>query len=443
MDGTSLSAPQVAGAAAVLWAKDMSKSSDFIRQLLNASANRSIGTGEEYGNGLLDVRHAFEIYDDFEESYVPGVFEYAGIVENTEPYVAGDEPGYVVGSWSSTQHDASINQGTGYTSIQLKNMRKVSAFLDIASGSESARPNQEVFFNSNNANANFHGGRNLGSSSRRETTNYVGDLIVLYQLAVALKGMDKNSDLDAQKKMAADIIKKMEETTSYDSFYTFDEKIDKLLEVSIETGRLDPNQTVEQNTYKILGAALHMAGDVYAHRSMVPTSSVQNIEPGSASTGISGNYYILAHFGTKPVCSDSKIEETTYNALKGGEYGNEEAKCEDKSWACYVNGVERGLMEFKDIERFTTGNCRNKYEDNANFYKSRFSIGTNYTTNYILDSFQKGEALGERLFLPGVYGNDNEKSYAIRLNALKILYGQVGFINDKIKWSTYSTAIVR
>lgn len=68
VSGTSMSVPHVVGAASLLWQKDKTKSADFIRQLLNASA-RELGNTDIYGNGLLDVSYALEIYDTFEKDY--------------------------------------------------------------------------------------------------------------------------------------------------------------------------------------------------------------------------------------------------------------------------------------------------------------------------------------------------------------------------------------
>ena len=102
-------------------------------------------------------------------------------------------------------------------------------------------------------------------------------------------------------------------------------------------------------------------------------------------------------------------------------------------------------MEFKDIWRFVSLEQKRHepYEDNVNFFKTRYSIGTNYTVQVILDSFAEGKELDGKLFLPGVYGG---KSYSIRLNALKILYQQIGFQwepNAGDDWSAYTTSIVR
>ena len=96
VDGTSISAPHVSAAASLLWAKDPTKSNDFIRQLLNQSARKLEDVNS--GNGLLDIKKAFEIYDEFSNVYVPGKVEYKEIPENEDPLETRDE-NYVVGSW--------------------------------------------------------------------------------------------------------------------------------------------------------------------------------------------------------------------------------------------------------------------------------------------------------------------------------------------------------
>ncbi len=436
LNGTSLAAPQVAGAAAVLWAKDMSKSSDFIRQLLNASANGSLGTETEYGNGLLDVRRAFEIYDAFEESYVPGAFEYAGIAENLAPYVAGDEPGYVVGSWLHNEHAGSINQGSGisstvYPTKYLTLMIKTSDYVDGEYGFQAA------------IIPHLHGGRNFGSSSQRETTNYVNHVVFLYEVARELrKNKGKSLTVAQQKQIVSDVAERMKKV-EVDSELV--DKVKDLIAVNDIMGvdGISDQTSVDSNIYKVLGAALHLAGDVYAHRSMVPTSLVTNAVEEEVDNPITGSYVNKNHFFKGEACSVEMIEEATYNSLNDESGGNPASKCKNRRWECFALGVSKGMMEFKDIRRFTieAKKYARQYEDNPLFYKSRYSIGTNYTVNFILKSFANNTALNEELFLPGVYSG---KSYGIRLNALKMLYEELGWeLKAGENWSTYSTLVVR
>ena len=119
-NGTSISAPHVSAAASLLWAKDRTKSNDFIRQLLNQSARKL--EDENSGNGLLDVTKAFEIYDQFAEVYEPGKVEYKEIPENEDALETFDE-NYVVGSWTSKGHEDALANETmtteGMTVVKL------------------------------------------------------------------------------------------------------------------------------------------------------------------------------------------------------------------------------------------------------------------------------------------------------------------------------------
>ena len=68
VSGTSMAAPHVTGAAAVLWQKDKMKRVDFIRGLLRESAN-DLGDENEYGSGLIDLQFALEHYDEYATAY--------------------------------------------------------------------------------------------------------------------------------------------------------------------------------------------------------------------------------------------------------------------------------------------------------------------------------------------------------------------------------------
>ncbi len=68
VSGTSMAAPHVAGVASVLMERNPEMPADYIRMLLNYSANL-YGSPDEYGNGVLDLGYALEINDKFKKLY--------------------------------------------------------------------------------------------------------------------------------------------------------------------------------------------------------------------------------------------------------------------------------------------------------------------------------------------------------------------------------------
>lgn len=108
--GTSMATPHVTGIAAKLWAKDTSVSAEFIRQLLAASAN-GCGSTDEYGYGLVDLAYANEIYDEFKAGYVEGASLRTNendIEENEEEILSFEDVDYIEGRWTKNKHEETI-----------------------------------------------------------------------------------------------------------------------------------------------------------------------------------------------------------------------------------------------------------------------------------------------------------------------------------------------
>lgn len=111
-EGTSISAPHVTGAASLLWQKDLSKSNEFIRQLLSYSAKNIVNDDE---CGLLDVAYALEIYDEFAENFDGVAVNKEQLPENTKnpetfEYISDDE-NYVEGRWGKGGHQGCVEYG--------------------------------------------------------------------------------------------------------------------------------------------------------------------------------------------------------------------------------------------------------------------------------------------------------------------------------------------
>lgn len=114
--GTSLAAPQVAAVATLIWQKDPGVSADFVRGLLNESANL-YGEKNEYGNGLVDAEYALNYYDEYKSKYKDSVQTDKDnmerkeqiIKENEKKVITFSDTGCVKGSWLGDDHVAMID----------------------------------------------------------------------------------------------------------------------------------------------------------------------------------------------------------------------------------------------------------------------------------------------------------------------------------------------
>lgn len=433
VDGTSIATPHVAGAAAVLWAKDTTKSNDFIRQLLNVSANSSQDTSAEYGNGILDVKRAFEIYGDFEAVYVPGVNEYSEITENVAEYVIGDEPEYVVGSWGASEHNSSIQTGASadsslFNTKNIKVMQWISRRLDTD-------------FAATKSVSNFHAGRAYETRSYQKADNYVNDLFFLYEVAIGLKVLPSGSSVEQQKTVVDTVANNRKNLNSVSIHSGLINQVKDLLTYTTAattngvTYSESELKTAQVNAIKILGAAVHLAGDIYAHRILVPSTATGNAK--DSATSITGNYFAKNHFDEASVgeiCSVDVLAETAYNIHSGV------TLCDHHTWECFERAVKNLSVEFKDINTWTkTSIGRGTYEDNPKFYDERFSIGTNYTVKYIMKKYKDGmKTLDENVLIPGANG----QIFNLKLNHLKGHYQAAG-LNWAFAWSAYTTEDIR
>lgn len=119
--GTSLAAPQVAAVASLIWEKDLSVSSDFVRDLLKESAN-AYGEQKAYGNGLVDAEYALKNYETFKRQYKEKA-EKAELEENEEAVLSFEETNCVKGSWETKEHGKMVPSTN-------KNVQKGARFPD-------------------------------------------------------------------------------------------------------------------------------------------------------------------------------------------------------------------------------------------------------------------------------------------------------------------------
>ena len=147
-EGSSMAAPHVTGVASVLWAKDKSKSNDFIKGLLKASA-KSI---ENAGDGLVDLDYALSIYDEYEKNYTDkGIAECKENKEEIQTY--SNEQ--VEACWDKNDHPAAVGM-YGALSAEDLNVIKAGAKLpDIEDYLKYAKGSTDSFHGHYNYIANY------------------------------------------------------------------------------------------------------------------------------------------------------------------------------------------------------------------------------------------------------------------------------------------------
>lgn len=324
VNGSSMSAPHVTGLASILWAKDTSKTSGFIRGLLNYSA-KCLNGDSNFGNGIPDLDYALDHYDEFSDIYTEGV---AFTVGNNADRVQDYTENRIYASWSSANHSTLINNQASGTAANI-----------MAIAAKNTDSNTTL-----KGDKKFHGGG-----------NYVLNLKYLYRVADMMR---ENPDTSAVT--LASILK---ESNINSDILTDHEKsgLSKLkndLETVLrqeESGSklvtLCGANTRKEKAYMIMGIACHLATDVYAHRVVIETGKIEGERLGNI----------------KQFISDAK-----YKTLQG---------------AINKYRVEfRDLKQYAGNEDNKKKIAQN-FEDNIDVYPTRYSVASKAAIHGLYDCF--------------------------------------------------------
>ncbi len=253
--GTSIATPHVTGAASLLWEKDLTKSNEFIRQLITESAKAIEGTDE---CGLLDVGYAERIYDAFAETYhEEGKTLETEIPENIEKPESFEEVNtnetYVEGRWNGANHKKAVDTG--------------SSGLEFSTGAINVIKQGAVY---PDQNANWSRGRLHPWWHGRWQT--VGETVWKNNDNIKeVKGTAQNVNYAAVIEMISSIALTGGEIKSYmtyDHFSGMD--IHTYKEIVIDLNNLKYQNILSNNTkanrkYFLYGCAIHSITDAFAH----------------------------------------------------------------------------------------------------------------------------------------------------------------------------------
>ncbi|MDE6433131.1 MAG: S8 family serine peptidase [Lachnospiraceae bacterium] len=359
VEGTSIAAAQVTGAASLIWSMDTDKSAGFVRSLLINTAQEVEEKGSSQA-GLLDISNAAAHFEELEGIYTEKQTEYRKIQDDngaSEEYTGVE---LVNGSWNKSTHAGMVSEAASGYNIQSKYIKLMQEAARLADHDDYK------------AAGYLHGGN-----------NYVRGLKFLYQCAGYLRsGMRRNAAIE---KASSDA--KMDNTPKN---VILRDKTRLLLESDILSSCEEESPGAMY--YKVMGFAMHLVGDVYAHRTIVPQYTVKGTNPSAykkSTSAISAD----AMFGSGDFKAQGSHSIEADGTLKEwAKQSSEHKKDICKRWKCFEKTINMGYMEFRDVKNYTTVSSTGKYEDNPDFCKERyvdakFMCEVLFETSYSKDSF--------------------------------------------------------
>lgn len=269
-EGTSMAAPHVVGVASILWEKDLSSSRDFIRKLLDVSANK-YGDSNEYGYGLIDLGYALEVYDDFKNSY--NSVQASSIndnnnynIENNCEITVFEDIDYVTGSWATSKHEELA--GTG-------NVLSAAALAVVKLGA--AAPDKAIYnIQGMGVYPQWHGFTSwTDASGTKQYCNYMASYILLTRVALGFpKDYTNSNTFTAPAKPSYMSQADYNNINGKATATTFCGVLWK--DVLGSNGVTDRNKRLY-----MYGTALHTATDLFSHSTYLPDTTYINHDSGA------------------------------------------------------------------------------------------------------------------------------------------------------------------
>lgn len=220
--------------------------------------------------------------------------------------------------------------------------------------------------------------------------NYVLHLKYLYILAVNLRAQNGVTVADWAKASndAYNKCKGSPELDSPDAKTRLDnlkKATEELLEKSIVD---DCSEKSPYRTYaKVLGFAMHVIGDTYAHRTIVPAYTFNNCN-GAVVTD-RGKPEAKSRFGTADFIAGTCSKNETIADLKTyaeDTQGHASKICH--YWNCFkkLGTNKESNLEFRDVKYFTKAYDNTLYEDNTDFCPERYQDTKNSCNIFLKNS---------------------------------------------------------
>lgn len=401
VSGTSIATAQVTGAAAMLKAKDKTKSNDFIRGLLKTSSKEVEGTNA----GLIDCEYALEIYDEYSKSYTKGEKAVEKLENNEAVPDYSDQADIVVeGLW---QAQTSLQKPLSSTHGQL-----VKYAVDKTTSKISTENLNYMARAANLADRNIKNKKGVDKNSNAYKYNY-SDVKAYHGKAnyvASLKFLWKYANLIGQKKSYADA-KSITKTAIGNSKASQSEKVQIKFAIDAtefmlkeQTKALNKSLTAQNKKFLVMGFIMHLIGDTYAHATIVPKYTLNKVPK-------EDRHYKVAKFSSDP--DDHKSRFGTDDFVATSFYYSEKKKIYEISkyddakkesefnkrieyltqnaddyqgsldWGCLYKATDLQVLTFRKIKFFMSKSSNSRYEDNVNFCPERYRKAKSVSKNYL------------------------------------------------------------
>ena len=372
--GTSYAAAHVTAAAALLWAENPGKTAESIRTLIDRAAT-PIGNPEQNGHGILNYQNASqhpELADSWEETIAEeGKDVRQDPEKNMEenPDTGSLTPSYEVpvslkASWGKPKHSDLIPSVNGMSTHEVNVVKRAVRHAD----DKSSLGKYDILH-------------------ARQETNYVSAAKVFFQASKQWNGNQSTLNSLAGGYNSSD---ELSTTLKAQTQKELKAVMTKAATVNLE----EPSKQASKDMgrLQLLGMAIHVAGDAYAHKCMCDGSDkgrreIQDIYKLNKKD-------ILSAFKNNVSIGDIKDAASSKNGLTTSRLGT-------------------GYFKNTDVS--------NKYyTDSVNYMKERYSVATKVATNKLLHYYcDKKGTFTPFVFCPYEITTSNYRSkYKYRLRHL-------------------------
>lgn len=396
--GTSYAAAHVTAIAAKIWSENPDRNAREIRVLLDRSAT-DMGDEEEYGHGLINYECAsqHEELADLEENAEHSEGEGGSSGNATREY---DVPISLKASWNSEGHTSLISSlASGLMNTANINAIKAAATYVDKSGTLS----------------------NYDILHARKSTNYISAAKRLYEAARIWNGGTNYSALynEADRYTSADESQSLENANIQELKTAMRKAVNYDFRDTSKTGI-----TVNRGRLQLLGLAIHVAGDAYAHKTMCDSSKegIDEINNIFTSINMLSNNVLYRALRSKNI-------KTITDAVKS-----------EKGLTTADMSSETYFIKTEDKELKNVGN--KYYTDSVNYMVNRYSVATKVATSYLLKDFCNDKYFSPLVFCPYEIkaGNDYRNNYKYKLRHFRTYltgagFSPLSFINGKNSYS--------